>query len=312
MNPTILAASPLNPLFVAELSKRYTLIGPMPLDDLMAHPDREHITVIAAGGESKVPAAMMDALPALKLVSVMGVGYDGVDVQHAISRGALVAHTPNVLNDDVADLALVLMLSITRRIPQADAFVRNGSWAKGNMPLGTKLSGMRLGIVGMGRIGQAIATRAEAFGMSIAYTARSEKSALPYRFVPSVKALAADVDMLTLITPGGASTHHMINAEVLTALGPKGYVVNVARGSVVDEAALVHALSNGVIAGAGLDVFENEPHPLDALRTLDNVVLTPHIGSATGATRQAMADLATRNIERHFAGEALETPVPEC
>ena len=240
MNPTILAASPLNPLFVAELSKRYTLIGPMPLDDLMAHPDREHITVIAAGGESKVPAAMMDALPALKLVSVMGVGYDGVDVQHAISRGALVTHTPNVLNDDVADLALVLMLSITRRIPQADAFVRNGSWAKGNMPLGTKLSGMRLGIVGMGRIGQAIATRAEAFGMSIAYTARSEKSALPYRFVPSVKALAADVDMLTLITPGGASTHHMINAEVLTALGPKGYVVNVARGSVVDEIGRAH------------------------------------------------------------------------
>ena len=312
MTPTLLAASPLNPLFVKALQTKDNVIGPMSHDALMAHPDRELIEVIAAGGESKVPASMMDALPALKLISVMGVGYDGVDVGHAIQRGAMVTHTPNVLNDDVADLAIALMLSVTRRIPQAHQFVRAGEWAKGGLPLATKLSGMRLGIVGMGRIGQAIAHRAEAFGMPIAYTARSAKSNLPYTFVADIEALASQVDMLTLITPGGAGTHHMVNAAVLKALGPKGYIVNVARGSVIDEAALVEALQTGVIAGAGLDVFENEPTPLPALLTMDNVVLTPHVGSATDATRQAMADLATANINRHFAGEPLETPVPEC
>ena len=312
MTPTLLAASPLNPLFVKALQTKYNVIGPMSHDALMSHPDRELIEVIAAGGESKVPASMMDALPALKLISVMGVGYDGVDVGHSIQRGAMVTHTPNVLNDDVADLAIALMLSVTRRIPQAHQFVRAGEWAKGGLPLATKLSGMRLGIVGMGRIGQAIAHRAEAFGMPIAYTARSAKSNLPYTFVADIEALASQVDMLTLITPGGAGTHHMVNAAVLKALGPKGYIVNVARGSVIDEAALVEALQTGVIAGAGLDVFENEPTPLPALLTMDNVVLTPHVGSATDATRQAMADLATANINRHFAGEPLETPVPEC
>ncbi|MGA0926889.1 MAG: 2-hydroxyacid dehydrogenase [Burkholderiaceae bacterium] len=312
MKPTLLAASPLNPLFVKALETKYTVIGPMAHDALMTHPDRESIQVIAAGGESKVPATMMDALPGLKLISVMGVGYDGVDVPHAIARGAMVTHTPNVLNDDVADLAIALMLNVTRRIPQAHQFVQAGEWAQGGLPLATKLSGLRLGIVGMGRIGQAIAHRAAAFGMPIAYTARSAKSNLPYAFVANVEDLAAQVDVLTLITPGGAGTHHMVNAAVLKALGPKGYVVNVARGSVIDEAALVEALQNGTIAGAGLDVFENEPHPLPALLTMDNVVLTPHVGSATDSTRQAMADLATTNIDRHFAGQALETPVPEC
>ena len=312
MKPTLLAASPLNPLFVKALETKYTVIGPMAHDALMAHPDRESIQVIAAGGESKVPATMMDALPALKLISVMGVGYDGVDVPHAIARGAMVTHTPNVLNDDVADLAIALMLNVTRRIPQAHQFVQAGEWAKGGLALATKLSGLRLGIVGMGRIGQAIAHRAAAFGMPIAYTARSAKSNLPYAFVANVEDLASQVDVLTLITPGGAGTHHMVNAAVLKALGPKGYVVNVARGSVIDEAALVEALQNGTIAGAGLDVFENEPHPLPALLAMDNVVLTPHVGSATDSTRQAMADLATTNIDRHFAGQALETPVPEC
>ena len=312
MNPVLLAATPLNPLYLAALERRYTVIGPMPHEMLAVHADRERIEVIAAGGESKVPPAMMDALPALKLISVMGVGYDGVDVPHAISRSAMVTHTPNVLNDDVADLALALMLNITRRLPQADAFVRQGLWAKGSMPLATKLSGLRLGIVGMGRIGQAIATRGLAFGMPIAYTARSNKPDLPYTFFVSVKELASQVDVLTLITPGGASTHHMVNAEVLQALGPTGYLINVARGSVVDEVALVHALSTHVIAGAGLDVFEHEPHPHAQLLALDNVILTPHVGSATDSTRQAMADLAALNIERYFANEPVETPVPEC
>lgn len=268
---------------------------------------------IAGGGESKVPRALLQQLPALEIISLMGVGYDGIDVAAAIERGIPVTHTPNVLNDEVADLAMGLMLSVARRIPLADRYVRAGRWAKeGPMPLARKVSGARLGIVGLGRIGQAIAGRAQAFGMSIAYTARSAKAGLPYAFYPTAAALAAEVDFLVVITPGGAGTRHMINAEVLAALGSGGYLINVARGSVVDEAALVDALQRGVIAGAGLDVFENEPHPLETLWALDNVVLTPHMASATVQTRQAMADLAADNLRAHFAGAPLLTPVPEC
>lgn len=180
------------------------------------------------------------------------------------------------------------------------------------MPLATKVSGARLGLVGMGRIGQAIAQRALAFGMSIAYTARSAKPQLPYTFHARVAELAAAADFLVVITPGGAATRKLIDAEVLRALGPKGYLVNVARGSVVDETALIAALQQGLIAGAALDVFENEPQVPEALRALDNVVLTPHIGSATRATRGAMADLAFENLRAFFAGESPPAPVPEC
>jgi hydroxypyruvate reductase len=267
---------------------------------------------IAGGGESKVPRALMDQLPALEIVSIMGVGYDGVDVAAALERRIPVTHTPGVLNDEVADLAIGLMLSVARRIPLADRYVRAGRWAKkGPMPLARKVTGARLGIVGLGRIGQAIASRAEAFGMSIAYTGRSAKAELAYTFYPSAQALAAQVDFLIVIIPGGAGTRHLINAEVLKALGPAGYLINVARGSVVDEAALVDALQQGVIAGAALDVFEQEPHPSEALWALDNVVLTPHMASATVQTRHAMADLAVSNLRAHFAGQALFTPVPE-
>ena len=268
---------------------------------------------IAGGGESAVSAALMAQLPALEIVSIMGVGYDGVDVAAALKRSVVVTHTPNVLNDEVADLAIGLMLSVARRIPQADQYVRSGRWAtEGAMPLARKVSGARLGIVGLGRIGQAIADRAAAFGMSIAYTARSAKPGLTYPFYASALALATEVDFLVVITPGGTGTFHMINAQVLRALGPRGYLINVARGSVVDEAALVEALQQGVIAGAGLDVFEKEPHPLEALRKLDNVVLTPHMASATRETRQAMADLAVANLQAHLAGLPTLTPVPEC
>lgn len=267
---------------------------------------------IAGGGESKVPRSLMDQLPALEIVSIMGVGYDGVDVAAALQRRVPVTHTPGVLNDEVADLAIGLMLSVARRIPLADRYVRAGRWAKeGPMPLARKVSGARLGIVGLGRIGQAIASRAEAFGMSIAYTGRSAKAELAYTFYPTAQALAAQVDFLIVITPGGAGTHHLINAEVLKALGPEGYLINVARGSVVDEAALVDALQRGVIAGAALDVFEKEPHPSEALWSMENVVLTPHMASGTVQTRHAMAKLAVDNLRAHFAGQALFTPVPE-
>ena len=270
------------------------------------------IRAIAGGGESRVPRALMDQLPALEMISVMGVGYDGVDVTAALERRVPVTHTPGVLNEDVADLAIGLMLSVARRIPQADQYVRTGQWLNGPMPLACKVSGARLGIVGLGRIGQAIADRARAFNMSIAYTARHQKPDAPYRYYASAQALASEADFLVLVTPGGAGTRKLVNAGVLKALGPKGYLINVARGSVVDQSALVDALQKGLIAGAGLDVFEDEPNVPAALRAMDNVVLTPHMASATLQTRQAMADLAAANLHAHFAGQPLLSPVPEC
>ncbi|HEY2560879.1 MAG TPA: 2-hydroxyacid dehydrogenase [Caldimonas sp.] len=268
------------------------------------------IRAIAASGESRIPRELIARLPALEIVSVFGVGYDGVDVAAARERGIAVTHTPNVLNDEVADLAMALVLAVSRRLVEADRYVRSGAWAKGPMPLARKVSGARMGIVGLGRIGMAIARRAEAFGMTIAYTSRNARADVPYPHLPSAEALAREVEFLVVITPGGAGTRKLIDAKVLAALGKKGYLVNVARGSVVDEQALVQALRDGTIAGAGLDVFENEPNVPAELLALDNVVLTPHVGSATWQTRQAMADLAFGNLQAHFAGRPLLSPVP--
>ena len=274
------------------------------------------IRAIFASGESKVTAELIAQLPALEIISVMGVGYDGIDVAAATAHGVVVTHTPDVLNDDVADLAIGLMLSAARQLPAADRHVRTGLWPQGPMPLARKMSGARIGIVGMGRIGQAIAQRALGFNMTVAYTARSAKPALPWAYWPDAVSLAAVSDFLVVITPGGAGTRKLINAEVLAALGAsspqKGILVNVARGSVVDEAALIEALEQGVIAGAGLDVFEAEPNVPERLRALPQVVLAPHIGSATGQTRQAMADLAFDNLQCQLSGQPVRTPVPEC
>jgi hydroxypyruvate reductase len=268
------------------------------------------IRAIAASGESKVSRELIAQLPALEIVSVFGVGYDGIDVAAARERGIAVTNTPGVLDDEVADLAMALVLAVSRRLVEADRYVRTGAWANGPMPLARKVSGARMGIVGLGRIGKAIARRAEAFDMSIAYTARSAKADSPYPYFPTAEALAREVDFLVVITPGGAATRKLIDAKVLAALGTKGYLVNVARGSVVDEQALVAALRAGTIAGAGLDVFENEPIVPAELLALDNVVLTPHVGSATWQTRQAMADLSFGNLQAHFAGKPLLSPVP--
>jgi len=309
----VLAVAQLSPLLQQPLQAAYTVHQRLHETDPAAFAAvASRIRAIAASGESRVSADLMQQLPALEIVSVMGVGYDGIDVAAAQARGVTVTHTPGVLNDDVADLAIALMLAWARQIPRADRFVRAGLWPAGPLPFGRKVSGARLGLVGIGRIGQAIALRATAFGMRIAYTARSAKADLPYRFLPSAAALAAESDFLVVITPGGAGTHKLIDADVLAALGPQGCVVNVARGSVIDESALIAALQAGTIAGAALDVFENEPNVPQALREMDNVVLTPHIGSATGLTRQAMADLALANLKAHFAGEALPSPVPQC
>jgi hydroxypyruvate reductase len=311
--PDVLAAARLAPMYAEKLSGLFTLHDRLQETDPAALAKlAPHIKAIAAQGETRVSDELMAKLPALKLISVMGVGYDGIDVAAAKRRGVMVTHTPDVLNDEVADTAIGLMLCAARQLPAADRFVRAGEWLKGPMPLQRKMSGARLGIVGMGRIAKAIAHRALAFGMSIAYTARSAKADIPYRFLPSAQALAAESDFLVVITPGGAGTRKLINADVLKALGPQGILVNVARGSVVDEQALIDALRQSVIGGAALDVFEDEPRVPAALMDMPQVVLTPHIGSATRETRQAMCDLAVNNLRAFYAGQPLLTPVPEC
>lgn len=311
--PVVLAAARLAPMYMEALARHYTVLDRLHESDPAAFAAAAPgIRAVAAQGETRLGDALMAQLPALKLISVMGVGYDGIDVSAAKARGVMVTHTPDVLNDEVADTAIGLMLCAARQLPAADRFVRAGEWLKGPMPLQRKMSGARLGLVGMGRIAKAIAHRAQAFGMSIAYTARGAKADVPYRYVPGAAALAAESDFLVVITPGGAGTRKLINAEVLAALGPKGILVNVARGSVVDESALIAALRAGTVGGAALDVFEDEPRVPQALIDMPQVVLSPHIGSATRETRQAMCDLAVANLLAFHAGQPLRTPVPEC
>ncbi|MBS0455030.1 MAG: 2-hydroxyacid dehydrogenase [Proteobacteria bacterium] len=307
----LLAATKPSPLIAPQLQEAFE-IHELPLEPAALAAIAPRIRAITGGGESRISAELIAQLPALEVISIMGVGYDGVDVAAAKDRGIPVTHTPDVLNDDVADLALALMLGISRQLVQADAHVRTGAWQQGPLALGRKMSGARLGLVGIGRIGQGIAKRAEAFGMQVAYTARNARPELPYAYFPDAAALAAQSDYLVVITPGGNATRHLVNAEVLRALGPKGILVNVARGSVVDQSALVEALEQQAIAGAALDVFESEPDVPERLRRLPNVLLSPHIGSATTSTRQAMADLTAANLRAHFAGQPLPSPVPEC
>ena len=305
----ILLTSRVPPFLMASLESQFVVHArePLPSPEVLAR-----IRAVVGGGEAKIDKALMDQLPALEMISICGVGYDGVDVPAAMARGVPVTHTPEVLNDDVADLAIALMLSIGRQVPQSDQFVRANQWVNGPFPLSRKVSGAKLGIVGIGRIGQAIAKRAAAFDMQISYTARSAKADIPYAYEADVVKLAAKVDFLIVITPGGAGTRHLINASVLKALGSDGFLINVARGSVVDEAALIEALQNKTIAGAALDVYADEPRVPEALRQLANVVLTPHMASGTAQTRKAMSDLALANLQAHLAGQPLRTPVPEC
>jgi len=306
----VLAVAALMPFLMEKLRAEYTVHDRIHVSD----PDAfaaiaPRIRGVVANGEAKVPRELIAKMPALEVISVFGVGYDGVDVAAAHERGVPVTNTPEVLNDDVADLAIGLLLSIARRIPQADKFVRAGSWLNGPIPLARKATGARLGIVGIGRIGQAIAERAKAFRMDISYTARSPRAGVPYTYYPNAEALAEAVDFLVVITPGGAATRGMIDAKVLKALGPQGYLINVARGTVVDQPALIAALQAGEIAGAALDVFIDEPNVPAVLREMDNVVLTPHIGSGTRQTREAMGQLTFDNLRAHFAGQPLLTPV---
>jgi lactate dehydrogenase-like 2-hydroxyacid dehydrogenase len=270
------------------------------------------VTALVGTGVSKVDKKLLSMLPNVKLIALCSVGYDGIDLVAAKEKGIVVTHTPGVLTDDVADLAFGLVLSMGRRIPQADRFVRNGDWVSDLFPLTHKVSGATLGIVGMGRIGQAIAKRAVAFDMRISYTSRDVKSELPYTFHSTVEALAEAVDYLVVAVPGGDDTKNLIGASVLQALGARGVLINIARGSVVNQPVLVQALKDKTIAGAALDVFWDEPIVDPELRRLPNVVLTPHIASATEETRRAMAALTMDNLRAFYAKQALPTPVPEC
>jgi lactate dehydrogenase-like 2-hydroxyacid dehydrogenase len=265
---------------------------------------------IQASGSATVDAAMIDRLPKLEIIACCGVGYDGIDVAAAKRRKVVVTNTPDVLNDCVADLAVGLLIAAARGIATGDRFVRAGKWLSGNLPLQTKVSGKRLGIVGMGRIGRVIAKRVAGFDMPVAYHARRKAADVPFTYYGKLVDLARDSDFLLLIVPGGKETFHLVDEAVLRALGPKGILVNVARGSVVDEPALVRCLQEGALGGAALDVFEDEPKVPEALWKMDNVVLIPHLGSATRETRAAMGNLTIDNLAAHFAGKPALTPVP--
>jgi lactate dehydrogenase-like 2-hydroxyacid dehydrogenase len=264
-------------------------------------------TALVTSAQMGADAALIAALPNLRAITSFGVGLDKVDLPAAQQRGITVGYTPDVLNDCVADLAFGLMLDVARGISAGDRFVRRGDWAGTpgkpalKFPLGRQVSHARLGIVGLGRIGRTIAERASGFAMDVRYHSRRPVADVSWQHEPALLALAAWADFLVVITAGGAGTRHLINAEVLDALGRKGYLINVARGSVIDEEALVSALADKRIAGAGLDVFANEPQVPAALMALDNVVLLPHIASGTVQTRQAMADRVFDNLQLSFA-----------
>ncbi|MFL5310619.1 MAG: 2-hydroxyacid dehydrogenase [Myxococcales bacterium] len=266
---------------------------------------------IATRGRDRLDAASFARLPALEIIANFGVGYDSIDVDAAARRGMVVTNTPDVLNDEVADFAVALLLATVRRLPQADRFVRAGRWLQGNFPLGPTLRDRTVGLVGMGRIGERIARRLAAFEVPVVYHARRARPEVPYRHYPELIAMAKDVDTLVAILPGGAATRGLIDAAVLAALGPRGILVNVARGSVVDERALVEVLRSGTILAAGLDVFADEPRVPAALLELDNVVLAPHVGSATHHTRGLMGSLVVDNLRSWFDGRGPLTPVPE-
>ncbi|MEO1223221.1 MAG: 2-hydroxyacid dehydrogenase [Pseudomonadota bacterium] len=264
---------------------------------------------IATRGDRGAWRSLIEALPNLEMIANYGVGFDAVDIDCARERGVRVTNTPDVLTEDVADFGFALLLAVARQIPRGDGHVRSGKWSKGPMPLGARLFGKRLGIVGLGRIGSAVARRAAAFDMSIAYHDLARRDDLPYRYVDDLVALARESDFLIVTVAGGAGSAKIVNADVLNALGPSGFLVNISRGSTVDQAALLDALENGKIAGAALDVFEIEPVNDPRFNALENVVLQPHQASATVETRQAMGQLMRDNLAAHFAGRPLLTPV---
>lgn len=311
MKLNVLKQASLPDALTAELARRYHLVELTALTDADFRALAGTFTVLITNGEATVTRELIASLPALEVIAVFGVGYDGVDVQAAAEHQVRVSHTPGVLTDDVADLALGLMLATSRQIVAAHKFIEAGEWAAGGFPWTQKVSGSRVGIVGMGRIGQAIARRCEGFAMQIAYHDRKRLPALNYAWREDLLTLAAESDFLVICTPGTAANQGLINQPVLAALGEKGSLINISRGSVIDEPALVAALESGIIAGAGLDVFSHEPAVPAGLLQRSNVVVTPHMASATWSTRAAMAQLVLDNVACWAEKKALVTPVAE-
>ncbi|OJF96607.1 2-hydroxyacid dehydrogenase [Pararhizobium antarcticum] len=310
--PRILVPGKINTRVLDRLPDHFEPVFVSAADPALITPELSAgISGIAVQG--KISAAFMDAFAHLEIIANFGVGYDGVDAVHAGHKGIVLTNTPDVLTEEVADTTIGLLLNTVRQLPQAERWLRAGRWARdGAFPLSPlTLRGRTVGLYGMGRIGLAIAKRLESFGVAIHYHTRTAREGLAYVYHPTLKDMAAAVDTIIVIVPGTDSTSKTINAEILAALGANGVLINVGRGSTVDEAALTDALQRGVIAGAGLDVFENEPHVGDDLMALENVSLLPHVGSASQATRNGMADLVVDNLVAWFTtGKAL-TPVPE-
>jgi len=296
----------------AELARRFAVTHHFrpPLPDALSPELRARVRGIATEANRGADRALIAALPKLEVICVFGVGTDAVDLAAASERGVPVTNTPGILTDEVADLAMGLMLASARQIPFADRYVRDGSWAsKGPIPLGRSVGGKTMGVIGLGGIGRAIADRGAAFRMRVIYTGPRRKADAPYEYVGDVAELARQSDYLMVACKGGPDTHHLVSADVIDALGPNGTLINVARGSVVDEAALIEALAEGRLGHAALDVFENEPTPSPDLLKLPRVIVQPHHGSATLETRTAIGQLMIDNLSAHFAGQPLLTPV---
>lgn len=312
LKPDVLVNGELAPAVMAVLEQNYTLHKLFEADgeDAFLRSIGDRVRAIATSNFFGVAAGLMDHCPNLELISSIGVGTDSIDLNAARDRKVQVCNTPDVLNDDVANLAIALLLAVTRNLVAYDRYVRDGRWVRdGDPPLARGIAGKQIGVVGMGRIGQAIAAKLQVFGCEVAYYARHQRTEVPYRYYSGLEDLARDSAALVVIVPGGRETQGLINRPVLDALGPEGILINVARGSVVDEPALVAALQEGRLGGAGLDVFVDEPNVPEALFAMDNVVLQPHQGSATVETRRAMGDMMLANLAALFEGRPLVSPL---
>jgi len=301
----ILQLVPLRPEVQKELEARYRLHGKADFDKVAGI-----VRGCVTNGHSGPPPEMIDRMTKLEIIASASVGYDGIPVEYARSKGIPVCNTPEVLNDDVADLAIALMIMTARRLVVTDRYVRAGRWPKeGEYPLANRASGKRVGILGMGRIGKQIGKRAEAMNNTVAYHTRNPVKDVAYKHYPDLVELARNSDFLVIIIPATPQTNKIVSKAVIEALGPTGILVNVARGAVVDEDALVEALVSGKLGGAGLDVFVNEPQVPEVLFGMDNVVLQPHVGSGTHETRRAMSQLVLDNLDAKFAGKPLLTEI---
>lgn len=306
----ILVVGPLLPALLEDLESTYRVHKLWLMDNPTEFLKRQGASIrgVVTSFVSGASKELLDALPNLEIIASYGVGLDRVNLDTVHQRKMILTNTPDI-NEPVADTAIALLLAITRRVCEADRFMRAGKWPNGAFPFGVDLGGKTCGIAGLGRIGRSIATRAQAFGMKIAYYGPHIKTDVPYQYFSDLKQLAAAADFLILAMPGGEETRHMINEDILTALGPQSFLVNVARGSVLDEAALIRKLQAGELAGAGLDVFEQEPLGSSPLFEMDNVVVLPHIASATTETRHEMGHVVMRNLKAYFSGQPVLTPV---